>query len=56
VYKKLVKRHKKYLAHDDGNMHKTGDVVDIIESRPFSKRKRWAVVENATDPVVERTV
>ncbi|MDR0632663.1 MAG: 30S ribosomal protein S17 [Holosporales bacterium] len=53
VYKKMVKRHKKYLAHDDGNVHKIGDVVNIIESRPFSKNKKWAVVEDASRPVID---
>jgi small subunit ribosomal protein S17 len=49
----MVKRHKKYLAHDDGNVHKIGDVVNIIESRPFSKNKKWAVVEDASRPVID---
>ena len=40
VYKKFIKRSKKYLAHDEANQFKTGDTVSIIESRPISKRKR----------------
>ena len=44
VYKKFIKRSKKYLAHDEANQFKIGDVVSIIESRPISKRKRWVVV------------
>ena len=47
VYKKFIKRSKKYAAHDEGNVHKVGDVVRIEESRPISKRKRWIVVVEA---------
>lgn len=45
VYKKYIKLHKKYAAHDEGNLYKVGDVVRIIESAPFSKTKKW-LVEN----------
>lgn len=44
VYKKFIKRSKRYLAHDEDNRFKTGDLVRIIETRPISKRKRWAVM------------
>ncbi len=44
VYKKFIVRSKKYLAHDEANRHKTGDVVRIRECRPISKRKRWEIV------------
>jgi small subunit ribosomal protein S17 len=47
LYKKRLRRHKKYLVHDEDNSHKIGDVVDIIESRPLSKKKKWTVVEKA---------
>ena len=47
VYKKFVTRSKKYAAHDEGNVHKIGDVVRIEESRPLSKRKRWVVIGEA---------
>jgi len=48
VYKKIIKRSKKYHAHDEDNRHKTGDVVKIEECRPISKSKSWKVVaENA---------
>jgi small subunit ribosomal protein S17 len=47
VYKKFVTRSKKYAAHDEGNVHKVGDVVRIEESRPISKRKRWVVIGEA---------
>ncbi len=43
IYKKYVKRHKKYVAHDSNNEHKVGDSVRIIESRPISKTKKWVV-------------
>ena len=44
VYKKYIKRSKKYPAHDENNLCKVGDVVQIIESRPLSKTKTWVVV------------
>ena len=46
VLKKIVKVRKKYNAHDDKNKFKTGDKVSIIESKPFSKNKRFQVMEN----------
>lgn len=46
-YKKFMRRTKKYLVHDKGNTAKVGDVVDIKEVRPISKRKRFALVTNA---------
>ena len=48
VYKKFIKRSKRYHAHDEGNVHKEGDVVRIRECRPISKSKTWEVIgENA---------
>ena len=44
VYKKYVKRSKKYTAHDEKNLCNVGDVVQIIECRPISKTKTWEVV------------
>jgi len=44
VYKKRIKRSKKYLVHDEIGV-KEGDKVVIKETRPISKRKRWKVVE-----------
>ena len=41
VYKKFMRSSKKYAAHDDKNSYRTGDVVQIEESRPISKRKSW---------------
>jgi small subunit ribosomal protein S17 len=43
VLKKVVKVKKKYNAHDENNKFKNGDKVSIIESRPFSKNKRFEV-------------
>ena len=45
VLKKVVKVKKKYNAHDENNKFKTGDKVSIIESKPFSKNKKFEVLE-----------
>ena len=45
IYKKTVRRSKRYLAHDDRFGAKVGDLVRIVETRPLSRRKRWRVVE-----------
>lgn len=44
LFKKIVRRSKKYHAHDEANAHKVGDMVRIIECPPKSKLKRWEVV------------
>jgi small subunit ribosomal protein S17 len=44
VYKKFIRRSKRYAAHDDGNAFKVGDSVEIEECRPISARKRWRVI------------
>jgi small subunit ribosomal protein S17 len=44
IYKKFIKRSKKYAAHDEANAFKTGDSVRIRECRPISKRKHWEVL------------
>ena len=44
VYKKFIKRTKRYAAHDEDNACKAGDQVFIRECRPMSKTKRWEVV------------
>ena len=46
LLKKVVKVRKKYNAHDENNKYKTGDKVSIIESKPYSKNKRFQVMEN----------
>ncbi|MDX1386345.1 MAG: 30S ribosomal protein S17 [bacterium] len=43
TFKKYHKRRKKFKAHDEKNQCHVGDLVEIIESRPQSKTKRWAV-------------
>jgi len=45
LYKKRVKRTKKFKAHDEQNQCRVGDRVRIMETRPLSKDKRWRVVE-----------
>ena len=45
VLKKVMKARKKYNAHDENNKFKNGDKVSIRESRPFSKNKKFEVIE-----------
>ena len=45
-YGKVISRSKKYHAHDEKNKFKNGDKVSIIESKPFSKNKKFQVMEN----------
>ncbi len=45
LYKKIIRRRKKFLAHDEYEKCKLGDVVRIVETRPISRRKRWRVAE-----------
>ncbi len=45
VYKKFVRKTKKFMAHDENNSCNIGDKVRIVESRPLSRRKRWVVTE-----------
>ena len=45
-YGKVIKRSKKYHAHDEKNKFKEGEKVSIIESKPFSKKKTWQVIES----------
>ena len=47
LYQKFMKRSKRYLAHDENNVSKEGDVVRIREARPISKRKRFVVVADS---------
>ena len=44
LLKKTVRRSKKYHAHDEKNVFKTGDFVNIEESSPISKNKRWVAI------------
>lgn len=43
LYRKVVRYTEKYMAHDESNALQIGDEVQIVESRPLSKHKRWAV-------------
>ena len=49
LYKKFIKRSKKYSAHDQNNFYKTGDFVRIRECSPISKRKTWEIVNENSD-------
>jgi small subunit ribosomal protein S17 len=44
IYKKFIRRSKKFAAHDEGNVSKIGDVVRIRECAPISKNKTWELV------------
>jgi small subunit ribosomal protein S17 len=44
MYKKFIRKSKKYAAHDPDNRSKVGDMVRIRECRPMSKSKRWEVL------------
>jgi len=50
IYKKYVRVRKRYKAHDEKNEFKVGDRVEIIESRPLSREKRWAVARLVDRP------
>lgn len=45
LYGRVIRRTAKFVAHDEGELSKVGDIVRIEECRPLSKRKRWRVVE-----------
>ena len=47
AYGKIMTTYKKFMAHDEANEFKTGDQVEIIESRPLSAKKRWTVISQA---------
>ena len=49
-YGKIQRRTTKFMAHDASNDAKVGDIVALVETRPMSRRKRWAVTR-----VIERT-
>jgi small subunit ribosomal protein S17 len=44
VYGKIQRKTSKFVAHDENNEAKVGDKVDLAESRPLSRRKRWVVM------------
>jgi len=45
IYKKYYKKTTKLMAHDPNNECQIGDIVEIMETRPLSKRKRWRLVK-----------
>jgi len=47
LYKKIIKRSKKYHAHDENNSYKKGDLVTIQETKPISKLKSWIVQQDS---------
>ena len=49
LYQKIIKRSKKYSAHDEANSCKTGDIVRIRECAPISKNKSWEVVADSAE-------
>ena len=51
VYKKYIRRRAKFMAHDEQNSARMGDTVEIIESRPLSRFKRWRLTR-----ILERRV
>jgi len=50
-YQKFIKRSKNFKAHDEANECRMGDTVEIIETRPLSKDKRWRVTK-----IIERSI
>jgi small subunit ribosomal protein S17 len=53
IYGKVVRRSKRYHAHDEKNAGKVGDVVRIMECRPLSRTKRWRLLEVVGHGVAE---
>ncbi|MGG6428696.1 30S ribosomal protein S17 [Acetobacter ghanensis] len=51
VYKKFIRRSKKYAAHDEENICKIGDSVRIVECAPISRRKTWTVISRNGEAV-----
>lgn len=45
LYRRIVKKNKKYLVHDERGECRVGDKVKMIETRPLSKHKRWRILE-----------
>jgi small subunit ribosomal protein S17 len=45
IYKRIITKRNKFYAHDENQTARTGDVVRIVEARPMSKLKRWALGE-----------
>ncbi len=56
LYGKVVRSSKRFMAHDEGNRCEIGDEVLIVESRPLSKNKRWAVQSILREDASARTM
>lgn len=59
MYKKFIKRSKTFFAHDEENTARIGDFVQIIETRPLSKNKRWrldSIITRSVESTGEETV
>ena len=54
LYKKFIRRSKKYAAHDEANLCKEGDLVAIEECPPISKRKAWLVIQRNGAPLADQ--
>lgn len=54
LYGKRLKRSKTYHVHDENNTAKVGDVVRFVGTKPFSKTKRWALLESASKKAEEK--
>ena len=55
LYGKIIRRTKKYHAHDENNVVKEGQVVRLVECAPISKNKTWRLVADAAAPVAAET-
>ena len=53
-YKKYLKKNKKYAVHDQNNVSKIGDIVQIIESRPISKTKKFILFDEKQKTKVKK--
>jgi len=49
IYKKFIRRSKKFAAHDENNVSKIGDVVRIRECAPISKTKKWELIQEKAE-------
>ncbi|MCM8803921.1 MAG: 30S ribosomal protein S17 [Candidatus Omnitrophica bacterium] len=45
LYKKIIRKRRKFMAHDENNISKIGDLVRIIQIKPLSRNKRWKIIE-----------
>jgi small subunit ribosomal protein S17 len=52
MYKRIITKRSKFMAHDEHSKAKEGDMVRIVEARPLSKRKRWVLKELSMATIV----